>query len=166
MKTIVTITGHRPEKLQAYAGPNDTVISGVAEAVSNNLLYLETDFMWQGMAAGVDIIAAKKAYELGIPYGAAIPWKTHRARIHWHNDYQLARDHAETVEYATDYDEYPGPWVYEIRNRYMVDRSNLVLAVWDGTEGGTANCVKYAVKKGLPVYILNPKDGLSGTWIR
>jgi uncharacterized phage-like protein YoqJ len=30
------------------------------------------------------------------------------------------------------------------RNEWMVDHCDLLIAVWDGSEGGTANCVRYA----------------------
>lgn len=42
--------------------------------------------------------------------------------------------------------EYAKPKM-QLRNQYMVDESDLVLAYWDGTSGGTKNCVDYAVKK-------------------
>lgn len=29
----------------------------------------------------------------------------------------------------------------------MVDNSDIVCAVWDGTPGGTANCIKYCKSK-------------------
>ncbi|MFA5401743.1 MAG: hypothetical protein WC359_14930 [Dehalococcoidia bacterium] len=38
----------------------------------------------------------------------------------------------------------------ELRNQYMVDSADLVIACWDGSSGGTANCVKYAEKAGIP----------------
>ena len=35
----------------------------------------------------------------------------------------------------------------------MVDRSDFVLAFWNGTKGGTGNCVEYAKKQGKPVVV-------------
>ena len=42
------------------------------------------------------------------------------------------------------------------RNRYMVDKSDIVLAIWNGTKkGGTWNTIKYALSKGKKVrYIM------------
>ncbi len=42
------------------------------------------------------------------------------------------------------------------RNEYMVDKSNLVLAIWNGDKsGGTWNTIKYAMKKGKNIrYIM------------
>lgn len=43
------------------------------------------------------------------------------------------------------------------RNEYMVDNSDIVIAVWDGTKGGTYNCVKYAQKLEKKIIQINPK---------
>jgi uncharacterized phage-like protein YoqJ len=32
----------------------------------------------------------------------------------------------------------------QIRNEWMVDRCDKLIAVWDGSKGGTGNCVDYA----------------------
>jgi uncharacterized phage-like protein YoqJ len=44
------------------------------------------------------------------------------------------------------------------RNEYMVDNSDIVIAVWDGSKGGTYNCVKYAEKLGKKIIVINPKE--------
>ena len=42
------------------------------------------------------------------------------------------------------------------RNRYMVDHSDLVIAVWNGSPSGTGNTVAYARERGKPVWVLEP----------
>lgn len=42
------------------------------------------------------------------------------------------------------------------RNEFMVNMADGVLAVWDGSKGGTANCVAYAQKVGKPVTVIDP----------
>ena len=42
------------------------------------------------------------------------------------------------------------------RNRYMVDRADIVLAVWNGSPSGTGQTVWYARETGKPVWILRP----------
>ncbi|MDO4549571.1 MAG: putative molybdenum carrier protein [Clostridia bacterium] len=46
---------------------------------------------------------------------------------------------------------------YHLRNRYMVDNSDALMAVWDGKPtGGTAYTVNYAHSQGKQVIIINP----------
>jgi len=54
---------------------------------------------------------------------------------------------------------YPGgpyaPWKPHARNRWMVDRAGLVIAVYDGRkEGGTYRTVEYARRRGVPVWFV------------
>ena len=50
------------------------------------------------------------------------------------------------------------PYKMQLRNQYMVDNSNIVLAVWNGSSGGTANCVRYARSKNKEIIIINPDN--------
>ena len=44
------------------------------------------------------------------------------------------------------------------RNRYMVDRSSRIIAVYDGVpQGGTAQTLLYAMRRGLKTDILSPE---------
>ncbi|MEG1073216.1 MAG: hypothetical protein RSE09_06210, partial [Oscillospiraceae bacterium] len=45
------------------------------------------------------------------------------------------------------------------RNRYMVDRSGLIIAVYDGMMGGTLYTLNYALKEGLDVVLLDANEG-------
>ena len=44
----------------------------------------------------------------------------------------------------------------EERNKYMVDNSTLIIAVFDGTEGGTKNTIEYAKQKGKEIISIEP----------
>lgn len=49
------------------------------------------------------------------------------------------------------------PWKLTNRNKWMVDRSDVVIAVWDGEKkGGTYHCVSYAEKQGKKIINLWP----------
>ena len=41
------------------------------------------------------------------------------------------------------------------RNRYMVDRASLLIAVYDGMLGGTMYTLTYAMRQGIDVEILD-----------
>jgi len=48
-------------------------------------------------------------------------------------------------------------WKMLYRNKEMVKRANMTIAVWDGSEGGTAHCVKQAMMRKRPLLIICPK---------
>ena len=41
------------------------------------------------------------------------------------------------------------------RNRYMVDRSSLLIAAFDGSRGGTLYTATYAMKQGVEVVVID-----------
>lgn len=49
-------------------------------------------------------------------------------------------------------------WKMQRRNERMVDDATDILACWDGTPGGTGNCVAYATKVGKPIHRINPAE--------
>lgn len=36
-------------------------------------------------------------------------------------------------------------------NEWMVDRAGRIAALWDGSWGGTFNCLNYARRRGVPI---------------
>jgi uncharacterized phage-like protein YoqJ len=38
-------------------------------------------------------------------------------------------------------------WKMQVRNEYLVDHCDVLVALWDGSSGGTGNCISYAYKK-------------------
>ena len=42
------------------------------------------------------------------------------------------------------------------RNRYMVDHSALMIAVYDGTAGGTRRTLEYALRQKVPFVDIQP----------
>lgn len=46
------------------------------------------------------------------------------------------------------------------RNKKMVDACDKLIAIFDGTNGGTANCVNYAKYINKEIIIINPKNFL------
>ena len=44
------------------------------------------------------------------------------------------------------------------RNRYMVDHSTLVIAVYDGTNGGTRRTLEYAIRQKIPFVDIRPVE--------
>lgn len=144
----VSITGHRPEKIADFGW--------VQEALSEVFVTVQPSQVIQGMAAGVDLLSAVVAESLKIPYVCARPWATHTPR---NSDYQLYQQVINNAVEVVDVNpavSYLGPWLYQRRNEWMVDHADIVVAVWDGTAGGTKNCVLYAQKQGKQIIRINP----------
>ncbi|MFS0841191.1 SLOG family protein [Paenibacillus sp. 1P03SA] len=163
----VCFTGHRPSKLGGY-NENNPVMQYVkrelAAKIDAAIANGHKTFI-SGMALGVDTVAAeivlaRRSTGSSIRLIAAIPFSgqenrwNEESRVHWANIVQAA----DGVFYVNA----PGyaAWKMQTRNEWMVDRSSLVIAVWDGTSGGTGNCVKYA-RKAIhrpTITTINPKE--------
>lgn len=145
---IISATGHRPNKLGGYTTDATNRLYNVALAY---LAAHRPDKVITGMALGWDQAVGWAASDLRIPFVAAIPF-TGQEKIwnstdqQWYND--LLRNAEEVVVVSEG--SY-APWKMQVRNKWMVDRADQILALWDGTDGGTANCVRYAESIGKPV---------------
>jgi hypothetical protein len=144
---IVAGTGHRDLRDRDW----------IADNIERSLLDSGASLLYVGMASGADLLMAKIAWGLSIPFIAAKPWKGHKPRRVDEYDYYRALELAQEVVDVLPDMQYPGAWVYETRNRYMIDRADSFLAVLEaGATGGTYNCVKYASSKNKPGIIIDP----------
>lgn len=142
---IIAVTGHRPNKLGGYH-PNNPVKVAVKKWLKDELSPRMPDIKLaiSGMAIGADQWFAEVCIELGIPFEAAVPFASQAFR--WPPEtkniyYSLvAKAAIETIVSPGEY----SPEKMQIRNKYMVDKCDLLLAVWNGTNGGTFNCINYA----------------------
>ncbi len=162
---VCCFTGHRPNKLHGYdpfSEGNKEMLFTLREIIINHIELHNVDTFISGMALGIDMWAARIVLKLKEKYPhikliAAVPCKNHPNK--WpkksQDEWQSIIDRADTVHYVSE-DEYT-PWCMQERNKWMVDNSNYVIAVWDGTKGGTANCVNYAKKKNRTITKLHPK---------
>lgn len=135
---IVAGTGHRPEDCEPE--------SWVRNKARVKLQYTKgvTTFI-TGMAAGFDLWAADEAINLGLELWAAKPWAGHEPRKEDLELYKRVWASAKKRITVTDVAKYPGPYVYHLRNHWMVDNADVVMAYWNGKEsGGTYECRKYA----------------------
>jgi uncharacterized phage-like protein YoqJ len=152
---IVAFTGHRPQKLGGFSLPNPTYIR-VCQSIDKALRELKPDKVITGMALGIDQWAASIAYKLKIPYLAAIPfegqekaWPTESQRV-----FRLLRKLAAEEVIVCEGGYSPGKM--QTRNEWMVDHCDTLISVWNGTPGGTANCVNYAKSINKNIYHINP----------
>ena len=153
---IVAFTGHRPDKLGGYKLPNDTYIK-VCRDIDWLLKELNPEKVISGMALGVDQWAANIAYKLGIPFIAAIPFEGQE--LAWpeasQKTYRILRKLA-SEEVIVSQGGYSADKM-QVRNIWMVDNCDSLIAVWDGSKGGTGNCVEYAKSVDRKIYQIDPR---------
>jgi uncharacterized phage-like protein YoqJ len=160
MTEILAGTGHRPDKLPnketGYIIPNPTY-NYVCSEIKRNLLEVKPEKVISGMALGYDQWLAYHAIKLNIPLVAAIPFEGQENR--WLDDskrvYYKLLDRASEIVIVS-----PGGYSaakMQIRNEFLVDKCTVLLACFDGSPGGTANCVNYAKKQNKRILTINPK---------
>lgn len=145
---IVAGTGHRPDKLGGYGQEVADRLEEVAVAWLGDA---QPERVISGGALGWDQALARAARRLNIPYTMALPFPGFEDR--WPNDSKLAL-HGLMATAADTVFVKDGPyaaWKMQDRNKWMVDHCDTVLALWDGSAGGTGNCIAYANKVGKPI---------------
>lgn len=163
---VVAFTGHRPQKFAFgfdESHPDclelkDVLREAIYKAIGRGARYFIT-----GMALGVDMWAAEeiidcRKVDAKIQLEAAIPCRN-QERV-WPKALQdryhqiLAQCNKVTLVTDAPFD----PKVMQIRNRYMVDKCDLLIAVYDGSRGGTKQTVDYALETGKRVLRIDPRD--------
>ena len=177
-------TGHRPDKLGGYNWnniKNQKIIFELKKLIINQLkISNEKDFTFIcGGALGIDQMAFEIVYDLktkilkstkiniNIYIVLAMPFE--KQSDNWFNKdkdrLNSQKERADKFVLVDTIDGYKfqkaaiGEYAREkmqLRNQYMVDNSDIVIAVWNGSNGGTANCVNYAHKLNKQIIIINP----------
>lgn len=149
---IIAGTGHRPDKLGGYDGQTADRLFDFA---IRHIEQLKPDLIISGMALGWDMALAEAAWALEIPFHAYIPFRGQELK--WPSGPQvLYRNLLAVAAKILECGE-PGyaAWKMQVRNKCMVDAltgpDDVLLALWDGSDGGTSNCVKYAESKGKTI---------------
>lgn len=144
---VVAITGHRPGKIFSYAEAEYELVRFYVSLFERH----RPKEILSGMALGADMAAAEAATVLSIPWHAQIPCDNQECR--WpaasQQRYRQLLTYAASQVIVT-----PGPYnsyCMQARNKHMVDNCQIVLAIWDGSAGGTGNCVVYARQQKRPV---------------
>lgn len=169
MKKIKTccFTGHRSYKLPfrndmlhpAYIRLKNILLSEIKQLIEQeNVIHFIS-----GMALGTDQICAELVCELKqfYPYitlECAIPYEDQASR--WSDEererYFRIIEKCDTekllqTKYSDD--------CMKRRNQYMVEKSEFVLAVWDGSfRSGSGQTVRYARKLNRNITIINPSN--------
>ena len=147
------VTGHRDLPQKEINHVKAALRREIDSAVADGFIR----FM-SGFADGVDqyfaeIVLEKKKTNPALELIAVIPYqKRLDSLMEKSRTYEMLEACADVVVMQEEYH----PSVYSHRNRYMVDRSSLLIAVYDGTpKGGTMNTLAYALRQGVETIILD-----------
>jgi len=149
---ILGVTGHRPLRLALRHDQQPTLDRFALHTLAESFVSSPRVKVITGMAQGWDQAIARAAAGMSIPYIAAIPFEGFEEE--WPEDAQseyraLLAGAAEVKLVSTG--KYH-PKKMSARNRWIVDNSTALLALWDGYDnGGTAHCVRYARERGVRV---------------
>lgn len=170
LQKVCSFTGHRPQNLAFKFNEKDSRCIALKKRLKQEIEKQIKDngvtHFISGMALGVDtyvaeiILDLKKKYP-AITLEAAIPCE--EQAIKWgEKNRERYFSIIERCDKQTIISKSYTPDCMNKRNRYMVNCSDVIIAVWDGTPSGTGNTVKYAKEKNKTVILINPTKVGSG----
>lgn len=153
----IAITGHRPNKLGNDYDLTSPLIFKIKDRLIKIIKEKNPSYLISGLALGIDSLWAEIALEMKIPLIAAVPCLD-QDKLWREGSKEKYRNYLQSAAYVKYVTKEPYSYVsMQKRNEWMVDNCDLLIAVWDGTSGGTGNCVKYAKNK-KELLIINPND--------
>ena len=168
MNRTCCYTGHRPQYYTFKFNESHPDCIKVKELIREETIKAiesEYKFFVAGGALGVDTWAAEIVLELKKTYPKikliiAVPC-LNQDKV-WINDsmkrYRKILEKADKVVYVSEEEYKPSLNQMDNRNKFMVDKSSLVIAVFSGINSGTKNAVDYAKVNDKRIAIINPMD--------
>lgn len=151
---IIGITGSRPQSLGGFQ--NYELFAKIKTKLKELFFEHQPDAVISGMALGIDTFAAEIAIELQIKLICAAPFIGQELR--WNTDnqehYQYLLKQASKIEIISD-----GGFSVEklfIRNEWIVDNSDMLIAFQSNGSSGTQHCIDYAKDKNRSIILIDP----------
>jgi len=162
VKTIA-FTGKRPQNLPWRFNEQDERCLQLKEQLKAEIeIRIKEGYtvFISGVALGIDTFAAEAVLELKSLYPhitleAAIPCKSQSDK--WNTEdrerYSVLLNQCDKTTYVGR--EYTSDCMMK-RNKYMVDKADLLIAVSGELSGGTGATIRYANEKGVEVRVIQP----------
>ena len=161
-------TGHRPQKLPWGFDESDARCLELKQRLRSAIMLAITHgktMFYTGMAMGTDIWTAEIVLELReelhepcIRLVAVIPHSGQEAKYPDDFKQRYRRILSEADERIVLQEHYTDGCMQR-RNRYMVDNSSMLIAVYSGNGGGTGYTFDYAKDRGLQIIWIDPITG-------
>ena len=138
----VGITGHQPFLLGGY---DDAAANKLKQFAYNWLNKNKPKEVVSGLAAGWDTAVADAAVMAKIPLISALAYKGQAD--HWPEDARSKQDQLiKNSEYVYIHADEKEHGCYSKRDHWVLERSDVILALWSGVDGGTARAIAKASK--------------------
>lgn len=156
--TTCAFTGHRENKLAWGANELDPRCIKLKEAIHDAVYAVYrtgvTHFIC-GMATGCDLYFCEIVMQLReehpeVTIEAAIPWEGQTERWNAEQKKRYNRLVSECDYQTVLQREYTEGCALR-RNRYMVDSASVLIAAYNGRQGGTMSTIIYAIRSGVEV---------------
>lgn len=163
---ICCVTGHRPNGFPFLCDVGNIYYNtylDVLDATVEELIYEGYTHFISGMADGADLDFASIVVSMSnrfedIVLESALPYPLRASAKSTENN-ELRHTLVSASQKITVVSPKYFRGCMQKRNRYMVDNSDLVLAIWNGEEcGGTWDTIRYARKKGKSIRYIMLKD--------
>ena len=144
-------TGHRPGKISL----NEREMKRLLETAIDAAIAQGYVTFISGMAQGTDIYAAeiileKRRTNNNLHLICALPHPDFDSRRSLYEKLRFERI-IRKADFVKEVNDHYFTGCYQVRNKWMVDHSSLVIAVFNGQKGGTKNTIDYAVQKGIRI---------------
>lgn len=165
-ETACCFTGHRPDRLPWGTDETDPRCVDLKRRL-DKALERAYDRGYRhfvcGMARGCDLYFAEAVLALrekrpGVTLEGARPCET-QADAWPEDERRRYQEILDQCDFETLVQHHYDRFCMMRRNRYLVDRTARMIAVYDGMpKGGTAQTLSYALRKGLEIDILKPEE--------
>lgn len=143
----VAVTGHQPFLLGGYG---DEIASRLQSLARSWLKNNEPREVVSGLAAGWDTAVAEAAIKEGISLVSALAYRGQAD--HWPEDAKRQQDRLiEKSSHVYVYADEKEHGCYSRRDKWVLDRADMVLALWSGVDGGTARAIAHAQERNKPI---------------
>ena len=161
-KYTCCFSGHRSNKLpwkyqetgETFVNIKTQIKTKIEWAIQNNYKRFIT-----GMALGIDMLCAELVLSLknkypNIQLECAIPCKNQTRNWQTKNiiGYNQIISKADLITFVSYKNYYKG--CMQKGNKYMVDKSNLLIAIYNGCAGGTKQTIEYARQQNINIHII------------
>lgn len=170
----IGLTGHRPSKLGGYDISTPSYQKLQKDLEQYILHQLETHDIvvgHSGLALGADTIWSKAILSMRekhpgrVQFHAEIPFMSQHSKWFkksdidfWHEQVETADDSTVYADFKTEVTNAQAGKALNDRNIGMINHSDVMLALWDGSKSGTGNAVNYSRSVDKHIQFIDPKN--------